>query len=44
MLIVFQLTQVEHILQRPDSYIGSVEPITQTMWVFDSENKRMVNR
>lgn len=37
-----KLTQIEHILQRPDSYIGSVEPITQPMWVFDSENKRMV--
>ncbi|KAG8822546.1 DNA topoisomerase 2, partial [Serendipita sp. 399] len=39
-----KLTQVEHILQRPDSYIGNVEPITQTLWVFDSETKRMVNR
>ncbi|KAG8785302.1 DNA topoisomerase 2 [Serendipita sp. 397] len=39
-----KLSQIEHILQRPDSYIGSVEPINQTMWVFDSETKRMVNR
>ncbi|XP_017274093.1 DNA topoisomerase 2-alpha isoform X2 [Kryptolebias marmoratus] len=28
-------TQLEHILLRPDSYIGSVEPVTQQMWVFD---------
>ncbi|GJE94175.1 DNA topoisomerase 2 [Phanerochaete sordida] len=39
-----KLTQLEHILKRPDSYIGSVEKITQPMWVWDSENKRMVNR
>ncbi|CAH2302238.1 DNA topoisomerase 2-alpha [Pelobates cultripes] len=28
-------TQLEHILLRPDTYIGSVEPVTQQMWVFD---------
>lgn len=39
-----QLTQLEHILKRPDSYIGSVEKITQPMWVWDAENKRMVNK
>ena len=26
-------TQLEHILLRPDTYIGSVEPLTQTMFV-----------
>ena len=25
-------------------YIGSVEPMTQTMWTYDSVNKRMTNR
>ncbi|KIP02564.1 hypothetical protein PHLGIDRAFT_37839 [Phlebiopsis gigantea 11061_1 CR5-6] len=39
-----KLTQLEHILKRPDSYIGSVEKLTQLMWVWDSENKRMVNK
>ncbi|KAF8523124.1 DNA topoisomerase II [Hysterangium stoloniferum] len=39
-----KLTQLEHILKRPDSYIGSVEAHTQNMWVYDSENKRMTNR
>ncbi|KAF7704937.1 DNA topoisomerase 2-alpha [Silurus meridionalis] len=28
-------TQLEHILLRPDTYVGSVEPVTQQMWVFD---------
>lgn len=27
-------TQLEHILLRPDTYIGSVEEVTQSMWVF----------
>lgn len=39
-----QLSQLEHILKRPDSYIGSVETITAPMWTWDSENKRMVHR
>jgi DNA topoisomerase II len=39
-----QLSQVEHVLKRPDSYIGSVETITQSLWVYDSDTKRMVNR
>ncbi|XP_058477066.1 DNA topoisomerase 2-alpha [Solea solea] len=30
-------TQLEHILLRPDSYIGSVEPVTQQMWVYDED-------
>uniref|UniRef100_A0A8C5WCS0 DNA topoisomerase 2 n=1 Tax=Leptobrachium leishanense TaxID=445787 RepID=A0A8C5WCS0_9ANUR len=30
-------TQLEHILLRPDTYIGSVEPVTQSMWVYDEE-------
>ena len=39
-----QLSQLEHILLRPDSYIGSVETITQVMWTYDSDTKRMVLR
>ncbi|KIY45300.1 type II DNA topoisomerase [Fistulina hepatica ATCC 64428] len=39
-----KLSQIEHILVRPDSYIGSVEKVTQHMWTFDAETKRMVNR
>jgi len=30
-------TQLEHILLRPDTYIGSVESVTQEMWVFDED-------
>jgi len=39
-----QLSQLEHVLKRPDSYIGSVEAITQMMWVYDEATKMMVNR
>ena len=30
-------SQLEHILLRPDTYIGSVEFLTQQMWVYDEE-------
>ena len=35
-------SQLEHILLRPDTYIGSVQPVTEPMWVYEDEN--MVNR
>ncbi|XP_053200798.1 DNA topoisomerase 2-alpha-like [Panonychus citri] len=35
-------SQLEHILLRPDTYIGSVEPVTQQMWVFDDEKNEMI--
>ncbi|CAG8545915.1 9807_t:CDS:10, partial [Ambispora gerdemannii] len=34
-------TQLEHILLRPDSYIGSVEATTQSLWIFDSETSKL---
>ncbi|MCH1932674.1 hypothetical protein L9G16_21255, partial [Shewanella sp. A25] len=30
-------TQLEHILLRPDTYICSVELVTQQMWVYDED-------
>ncbi|XP_022098408.1 DNA topoisomerase 2-alpha-like isoform X2 [Acanthaster planci] len=30
-------TQLEHILLRPDTYIGSVEPVKQAMWVINED-------
>lgn len=41
---ILQLSQLEHILKRPDSYIGSVESVTQHIWTYDSDTKRMVQR
>ena len=34
-------TQLEHVLKRPDTYIGSVEDATDPQWVFDEKTKRM---
>ncbi|KAL0098080.1 DNA topoisomerase [Phycomyces blakesleeanus] len=32
-------SQLEHILLRPDTYIGTVEPEEQEMWIFGAEDK-----
>lgn len=37
-------TQLEHILLRPDTYIGSVERTQETMWVFDKSKECMVQK
>lgn len=37
-------TQLEHILLRPDTYIGSVEPIKQGMWVYDEQLSAIVSK
>ncbi|GAB7337928.1 hypothetical protein MBLNU457_4312t1 [Dothideomycetes sp. NU457] len=39
-----KLTQLEHILKRPDTYIGSVERTDQQMWVFNSSTEAMESR
>ncbi|KAF4973719.1 hypothetical protein FZEAL_9246 [Fusarium zealandicum] len=39
-----KLTQLEHILKRPDTYIGSVERTEQQMWVFNKETALMEYR
>ncbi|EEP78152.1 DNA topoisomerase 2 [Uncinocarpus reesii 1704] len=36
-----KLTQKEHIIRRPDTYIGSVERTQQQMWVFNSTTEQM---
>ena len=35
-------SQLEHILLRPDTYIGSVQPVTEPMWVYEGDT--MVHR
>ncbi|XP_046387221.1 DNA topoisomerase 2-alpha isoform X2 [Ischnura elegans] len=37
-------SQLEHILIRPDTYIGSVEHTKQPMWVYDEEENKIVQR
>ncbi|KAF4587450.1 DNA topoisomerase 2 [Ophiocordyceps camponoti-floridani] len=36
-----KLTQLEHIIRRPDTYIGSVEKTDQQMWVFNKTTSQM---
>ncbi|KAG7664140.1 TOP2 [[Candida] subhashii] len=36
-----KLSQLEHILKRPDTYIGSVEKTKIEMWCFDAESESM---
>ncbi|KAE8354011.1 type II DNA topoisomerase [Aspergillus coremiiformis] len=39
-----KLTQLEHIIKRPDTYIGSTERTQQQMWVYSSETEGMEYR
>lgn len=34
-------TPREHVLIRPDTYIGDIEPTNESMWVYDTEKKVM---
>ncbi|KAK2606090.1 DNA topoisomerase 2 [Conoideocrella luteorostrata] len=36
-----KLTQLEHIIKRPDTYIGSVEKTDQQMWIFNKATSQM---
>ncbi|KAF7282810.1 hypothetical protein GWI33_001951 [Rhynchophorus ferrugineus] len=37
-------SQLEHILLRPDTYIGSVEKVSELMWVYDKEKEMMMQK
>lgn len=37
-------SQLEHILLRPDTYIGSIEQTTESMWVYNSEKDQIEQR
>lgn len=39
-----KLTQLEHIIKRPDTYIGSTERTEKHMWVFNSETEQIEAR
>lgn len=39
-----QLTQYEHILSRPDTYVGSLEMQKDKLWVYDAENDKLEYR
>ena len=35
-------TQLEHILLRPDTYIGTIEHIDEKLWVYDKSTSKLV--
>merc|ERR1711970_403875 len=39
-----KIDNLEHVLLRPDMYVGSVESVRQNMWIYDSETDRLVNK
>lgn len=44
LITILKLTQLEHVLKRPDTYIGSIEASQQMMWVFDRKTSAMKYR
>lgn len=36
-----QLSQYEHILTRPDTYVGSLELQKERLWVYNSEEEKL---
>jgi len=39
-----KLTPLEHILKRPDTYVGDIEPTTEEMWIYDHKHTKMVKK
>ena len=39
-----KLSQYEHILSRPDTYVGSLEFQKEKLWVFNEEEKKLEYR
>ncbi len=37
-------TPREHVLLRPDTYIGDIEPTSEDMWIYSSDDNRMVKQ
>ena len=37
-------TDKQHILDNPDTYIGSVENIDADMWIFDNETQKIIQK
>jgi DNA topoisomerase-2 len=37
-------THLEHILDRPDTYVGSCEPVQEEQWVLNADKARMVQK
>ena len=39
-----KFTHLEHILARPDTYVGALKPDTSMQWVFDDDENKIVQK
>ena len=39
-----KLTQREHVLVRPDTYIGSIESTDEEHWIYDESNNKIIKK
>lgn len=39
-----KMSQLEHVIARPDTYVGSVQMQSEKMWVWSEEQDMMVNK
>jgi DNA topoisomerase-2 len=39
-----KIDNLEHVLLRPDMYVGSIEAVRQNMWIYDQENDKLVSK
>ena len=39
-----KMTQLEHVIARPDTYVGSVQMQSEKMWVWSDEQEMMINK
>lgn len=37
-------TDKQHVLDNPDTYVGSVETLREVMWIFDEASGRIVHQ
>lgn len=38
------MSPIEHILKRPDTYIGSTQKQSELMWIFDDSKERLISK
>merc|ERR1711990_190847 len=39
-----KIDNLEHVLLRPDMYVGSVESVRQNMWIYDQDSDKLVSK
>ena len=39
-----KMTQVEHVLNRPGMYIGSIELVKEDMWIYDELTNKIIKK